>query len=140
MKKFSVFVLVYTLVVILFGAYVRISGSGAGCGEHWPTCEGEVVPGDLIKNHAKTIEYTHRLTSGLSGLLVMALVVGVLRLKDKNPAARRWALLSLLFERLDSVFDVGLSRGDHGVNEPGELMGRRFDGTGFYQVKQNGPW
>lgn len=97
MRKFAVFVLIYTLVVILFGAYVRISGSGAGCGEHWPTCEGEVVPGDLIKNHAKTIEYTHRLTSGLSGLFVLALVLGVMRGRPQNQPARRWALFSLLF-------------------------------------------
>jgi heme A synthase len=108
MRRFSVFVLVYTLAVILFGAYVRISGSGAGCGEHWPTCEGEVVPGDLIKNHAKTIEYTHRLTSGLSGLLVIALLVGVLRLKEKNTAARRWALLSLLFIITEGLLGASL--------------------------------
>ncbi len=107
MKKFSVFVLVYTLAVILFGAYVRISGSGAGCGEHWPTCEGEVVPGDLIKNHAKTIEYTHRLTSGLSGLFVLALVIGVMRMQN-NSTARRWAWLSLLFIVTEGLLGASL--------------------------------
>lgn len=96
MKKFSVFVLGYTLFVILFGAYVRISGSGAGCGEHWPSCEGEVIPGDLIKNHAKTIEFTHRATSGLSGIFVVLLLVGVWRSKDSSKRARRMALLSFL--------------------------------------------
>jgi heme a synthase len=106
MRKFAVFVLVYTLAVILFGAYVRISGSGAGCGEHWPTCEGQVIPGDLIKNHAKTIEYTHRLTSGLSGVFVLALVIGVFRLGNKP--ARRWALFSLLFIITEGLLGASL--------------------------------
>ena len=107
MRKFAIFVLVYTLAVILFGAYVRISGSGAGCGEHWPTCEGQVIPGDLIKNHAKTIEYTHRLTSGLSGVFVLALVIGVFRIKS-NKTARRWALLSLLFIITEGLLGASL--------------------------------
>lgn len=96
MKKFSLFVLAYTLFVILFGAYVRISGSGAGCGEHWPSCEGEVIPGDLIKNHAKAIEYTHRTTSGLSGIFVIILLIGVWRSKESSKSAPRMALLSFL--------------------------------------------
>jgi len=96
MKRFSLFVLTYTLFVILFGAYVRISGSGAGCGEHWPSCEGEVIPSDLIKNHAKAIEYTHRTTSGLSGILVIILLVGVWRSKESSRSARRMALFSFL--------------------------------------------
>ncbi len=108
MRRFSVFVLVYTLAVILFGAYVRISGSGAGCGEHWPTCEGEVLPGDLMKNHAKTIEFTHRVTSGLSGFLVIALVIGVLRRERQNDHARRWALMSLLFVITEGLLGASL--------------------------------
>jgi heme A synthase len=96
MKKYAIFVLAYTLFVILFGAYVRISGSGAGCGEHWPSCEGEVIPGDLFKNHAKAIEYTHRTTSALSGIFVIILFIGVWRSKTSSKSARRMALLSFL--------------------------------------------
>lgn len=91
MKKFSVFVLIYTLAVILFGAYVRISGSGAGCGEHWPSCEGEVMPSDLMKNNAKAIEFTHRTTSGLSGIFVLILFLGVLRSRETSRDAKREA-------------------------------------------------
>ena len=108
MRRFSIFVLVYTLAVILFGAYVRISGSGAGCGEHWPTCEGEVLPGDLIKNHAKTIEFTHRVTSGLSGFLVIALVIGIWRRERQNDHAKRWALMSLLFIVTEGLLGASL--------------------------------
>jgi cytochrome c oxidase assembly protein subunit 15 len=63
----------YLLGVILFGAWVRITGSGAGCGDHWPTCHGEVIPPD--PSTATLIEYTHRLTSGLCGVFVLALLV-----------------------------------------------------------------
>lgn len=108
MKKFSAFVLVYTLAVILFGAYVRISGSGAGCGEHWPSCEGEVMPSDLFKNHAKTIEFSHRTTSGLSGILVIILVIGAYASKSASPSARRWALISLLLIITEGLLGASL--------------------------------
>ena len=42
-QRFAWGSLCYTVFVILFGAVVRISGSGAGCGQHWPTCHGEVA-------------------------------------------------------------------------------------------------
>lgn len=108
MKKFSVFVLAYTLFVILFGAYVRISGSGAGCGEHWPSCEGEVIPGDLVKNHAKAIEYTHRTTSGLSGIFVIVLLAGVWRNRETSKSARRMALLSFIFIVTEGLLGASL--------------------------------
>lgn len=44
LARFAWWVLAYNLVVILWGAYVRASGSGAGCGSHWPLCNGEVIP------------------------------------------------------------------------------------------------
>jgi heme A synthase len=76
----------YLILVILFGAWVRISGAGAGCGNHWPTCHGEVIP---VEPSVKTlIEFTHRVTSGLSGLWGLALVVWAWRLRS---AARPWA-------------------------------------------------
>ncbi len=107
MKKFAVFVLVYTLAVILFGAYVRISGSGAGCGEHWPSCEGEVMPGDLFKNHAKTIEFTHRTTSGLSGVFVIILAIGAYAAKA-SPSAKRWAMISLVLIITEGLLGASL--------------------------------
>ncbi len=108
MKKFSVFVLAYTLFVILFGAYVRISGSGAGCGEHWPSCEGEVVPGDLMKNHAKAIEFTHRTTSGLSGVFVIILVIGVFRSRTASASAKRMAVASFILIVTEGLLGASL--------------------------------
>jgi heme A synthase len=66
--KYTWFALAFNLLVIVWGAYVRASGSGAGCGSHWPLCNGEVIPGSPT---VKTIiEFSHRLSSGLAGLLV----------------------------------------------------------------------
>ena len=61
--KYSWIVLVYNLVVILWGAYVRATGSGAGCGSHWPLCNGEVIP--RAPEVETLVEFTHRLSSGL---------------------------------------------------------------------------
>jgi heme a synthase len=59
----------YTLIVILWGAWVRISHSGNGCGDHWPLCGGEFIPG--ADATAKTwVEYSHRMMSGIYGLIV----------------------------------------------------------------------
>jgi heme A synthase len=69
--RFAWFFVAYLIVVILFGAWVRIAGAGAGCGNHWPTCNGDVIP--QAPEMKTVIEYTHRVTSGLCGLLVLGL-------------------------------------------------------------------
>lgn len=55
------------LLIILQGAVVRATGSGAGCGSHWPLCNGEVVP--LAPTTETLVEYSHRLLS-LSALVL----------------------------------------------------------------------
>lgn len=60
---------VYTLIVIFWGAWVRISHSGDGCGDHWPLCQAEIIPDFAQK---KTfIEYFHRLMTGAYGIIVL---------------------------------------------------------------------
>lgn len=59
----------YTLLVILWGAWVRISHSGNGCGDHWPLCDGAFIPTD--GDHKTWTEYSHRLMSGAYGLIVI---------------------------------------------------------------------
>lgn len=60
---------IYTLLVILWGAWVRISHSGDGCGDHWPLCDGQFIPDFTEK---KTwVEYSHRMMSGIYGLIVI---------------------------------------------------------------------
>ncbi len=93
--RFSWITLGYTVLVILFGAWVRISGSGAGCGQHWPTCQGEVIPRPHSVEMA--IELTHRVTSGISLLLVVALLVWALRRFPSGHLARRASAFAMLF-------------------------------------------
>lgn len=72
LTRLSWLALGYNVLVIMWGAYVRISGAGAGCGDHWPLCDGHVVPPSFTVQ--RVIEYSHRLTSGLSGLFAIGLV------------------------------------------------------------------
>jgi heme A synthase len=59
-----------TYLLIILGGVVRITGSGLGCGEHWPLCNGKLLPPlDL----PTWIEWSHRLVAGLVSILVAAL-------------------------------------------------------------------
>lgn len=100
--------LAYTVLVILFGAVVRITGSGAGCGQHWPTCHGEVVP--ISPTIETVIEFSHRVTSGLCGIIVLALLVAALRGFPRGHAARLGAWLALVFTITEALIGAGLVR------------------------------
>lgn len=92
--RFAWATLAWNVLVILWGAFVRASGSGAGCGSHWPLCNGEVVPTDPAV--ATLIELTHRLTSGVALILVFVLW-WVSRQWGKGHQVRRAAFWSLIF-------------------------------------------
>lgn len=99
LARFSWFFLAYLIAVILFGAWVRISGSGDGCGEHWPLCQGSVIP---EASQSKTaIEFTHRITSGLCGVFGLILVFWSRKLRD--PALFRASLAVLGFLIVESL-------------------------------------
>jgi cytochrome c oxidase assembly protein subunit 15 len=98
--------LVYTVFVILFGAVVRITGSGAGCGQHWPTCQGEVA--HLPRSIETAIELTHRLTSGLSLLLSIGLLAFAFRRFEPGHTARRAAFATLVFMLLEALIGAAL--------------------------------
>lgn len=105
-RKLAWLVLVYTLLVILWGAFVRATGSGAGCGGHWPLCNGEVIPRSPAAE--TVIEYTHRLTSGLCLLLVGWLVYQAFRAFPRGHAARRFAVLSAVLLVVEALLGAGL--------------------------------
>jgi heme A synthase len=104
--KFAWGVLGYNLLVILWGAYVRATGSGAGCGSHWPLCNGEVIPGN--PGLATLIEFTHRLMSGAALLLVVALFIWGFRSYAKGHPVRTGAGLSLVFILTEALVGAGL--------------------------------
>ena len=99
-------VLALNLLVILWGALVRATGSGAGCGSHWPLCDGEVVP--RAASVEKAIEFTHRATSGLALLAVAALLVAVRRALAPGHPARRAAAWSLAIILVEAALGAGL--------------------------------
>lgn len=86
---------ILALFIILWGAWVRLSGSGAGCGEHWPLCHGEVIP--LEPTIQTIIEFTHRFTSGLFGITVLLqLFFSYREFGKKHPETKAsWAFLIL---------------------------------------------
>jgi heme o synthase len=99
-------VLVFNLLVILVGTVVRATGSGAGCGQHWPTCKGEIIP--VAPNLHTIIEFTHRAVSGLDGLLVLALVVGAFRLYPRGHYIRRAAPVVLVLTIIEALLGAVL--------------------------------
>ncbi|HEX8338262.1 MAG TPA: COX15/CtaA family protein [Pyrinomonadaceae bacterium] len=100
------FVTALTLAVILWGAFVRASKSGDGCGDHWPLCNGSVVPD---ASQTKTlVEFAHRATSGVAFLLVVGLCVWALRAFGRGHAVRRAAAASGLFIVTESLIGAGL--------------------------------
>jgi heme A synthase len=104
LSRFAVYawgVVAYSLAAILWGAYVRASGSGAGCGSHWPLCNGEVVP--RARQIETLIEFSHRMTTSLAGLLVIGLVVWAFRALPRRHPARMGAALSLGFIILEGM-------------------------------------
>ncbi len=94
------FVIGWNVLTILLGALVRATHSGAGCGRSWPTCQGELVP-EL--SGATTIEFTHRVASGIALVVVAVLVAVVWRTLDRGHPARRaavWAGVAIVGEAL----------------------------------------
>jgi heme A synthase len=110
-RTFAWITLAVTLVVILWGAYVRASGSGAGCGSHWPTCNGEVVPHS--KSAATLIEFAHRITSGLSGLFVLVQVIWAFVALPRRHPARAGAAASMFFMITEGAVGAGLVLLEH---------------------------
>jgi len=99
-------VLAFNILVILWGAFVRATGSGAGCGSHWPLCNGEVLP--RAPQMETLIEFSHRLSSGIAFLLVLVLFVLALRLYPQGSPARLGAALSLGFMITEAMIGAGL--------------------------------
>jgi heme a synthase len=97
LARFAWFVVAYSVAVIVWGAYVRATGSGAGCGSHWPLCKGEFLP--TILQTQTMIEFTHRVTSGVSLVLVATLLIWCWRRTAKGDWQRRSAVAAavLLF-------------------------------------------
>jgi cytochrome c oxidase assembly protein subunit 15 len=108
-RGFGVFawlVLAYNIAVILWGAYVRISFSGDGCGAHWPFCNGQVLPQNMAAPMA--IEFTHRMMTSLDTVAVIGLCVWAVLSFKRQSAVRLFSILSLLFLFIEALLGAGL--------------------------------
>ena len=98
--------LYWNVAVVLWGAYVRATGSGDGCGNRWPFCDGDVI-GASAK--AQTIiEFTHRMTSAISLLMITALVLWCWRVTKKGDWARYSAVLAAAFLANEALLGAAL--------------------------------
>ena len=101
LTRFAWVVVGYNVLVILWGTLVRATGSGAGCGNHWPLCNGQVIP--LSPRVDTVIEFTHRMMTGGSIFFVVGLLVWTFRQTIKGQAARVLALVSTVLLANEAV-------------------------------------
>lgn len=110
LRTWAYILLGYTILVILWGAWVRISHSGDGCGDTWPLCQGKLVP-EVVAGGGKTwVEYSHRFTSGLYGIVVLVLFLWVRQLKSSVniKSANRWIFWVLVFMITEALLGAKL--------------------------------
>jgi cytochrome c oxidase assembly protein subunit 15 len=105
-RRFAWTVLIYAILVIVWGAVVRATSSGAGCGAHWPLCNGTVIP--LAPTLKTIIEFTHRMMSGLILVMTVLLVWMSVKTFPAGHAARRAAVWSLIFVILEALIGAGI--------------------------------
>ena len=104
-QKYTFFTLIFTLGVILWGAWVRLSHSGEGCGSDWPLCEGALLPQETS---AAFIEWFHRLTSGLSLVFILVLFVLSYKIYPKKHLIRKLSALALAFIFIEALIGAVL--------------------------------
>jgi heme A synthase len=104
--RFAWGMLAWNMLVVLWGAYVRASGSGAGCGSHWPLCNGEVVP--AAPRIQTIIEFTHRAMSGVALVGVAALWLWSRVSFARGSRVRAMALASFVFLMVEALLGAGL--------------------------------
>jgi len=101
LRRFAWAVLVYFIAVILWGALVRATGSGAGCGDHWPLCNGTVIQ---HSPRADTIiEFTHRFTSGISFFSAVGLLIWTFVGTVRGHLARAASVAAVVFTLIEAV-------------------------------------
>jgi heme A synthase len=96
----------FLLAVVLWGAFVRATGSGAGCGAHWPVCNGEVLP--RAPALETIIEFSHRLSSGLVTLAVLGWAVWAFVAFPRRHRVRRGAVLGVLAILVEGAIGAAL--------------------------------
>src|SRR5215475_8123330 len=101
LRGFAWAVLAYFIAVFLWGALVRATSSGAGCGEHWPLCNGTVIQ---HSPHMDTIiEFTHRVTSGISYFSALSLFAWTFATTVRGHLARAASVTAVVFTLIEAI-------------------------------------
>jgi heme a synthase len=90
----------------LWGGVVRASGSGAGCGDHWPLCNGTVIQHSVRTD--TMIEFTHRITSGISFFAVVALLWWTFARTARGHLARATSVAAVVFTLIEAALGAFL--------------------------------
>ena len=101
LRRFAWAVLAYFIAVILWGALVRATGSGAGCGEHWPLCNGTIIQHSPRVD--TIIEFTHRVTSGISFFSAIGLLVWTFAGTERGHLARAASLAAVVLTLIEAI-------------------------------------
>ncbi len=115
LRRFAGGVLAYNVAVIVWGSAVRATGSGAGCGDHWPLCNGTIV-----QHHpglATLIELAHRATSGVDLLCVLALLFWTFASAPRRHLARAFAVAVLVLTLNEALLGALLVLLGHTAND-----------------------
>ena len=106
LRRFAWAVLVYFIAVILWGTLVRATGAGAGCGNHWPLCNGTVIQHSPSTN--TIIEFTHRVTSGISFFSAVGLLIWTFAGTVRGHLARATAVATVAFTLIEAILGAFL--------------------------------
>lgn len=106
LRLFSWAVLAYFIAVILWGTLVRATGAGAGCGNHWPLCNGTMLQHSASTN--TLIEFTHRITSGISFFSAVGLLVWTFAGTVRGHLARAAAVAAVAFTLVEAILGAFL--------------------------------
>jgi cytochrome c oxidase assembly protein subunit 15 len=94
-RIFAVITSIGAYIMLLLGVLVTNSGSGQGCGNSWPFCHGQIIPGTLTIQGMT--EYSHRIASSADGLLVLVLTIATWLLYRRDFLAKLFSFLSIFF-------------------------------------------
>jgi len=104
--RFAWGLLAYDVAVVAWGAYVRATGAGAGCGRHWPTCNGDVIP--RAPRLETLVELSHRVSSALAFVLTLVLLAWAMHDYPRGHRVRRGAALSAGLMVAEGLIGAGL--------------------------------
>ncbi len=95
LKIFAIITSIGAYIMIVLGVLVTATGSGQGCGNSWPFCHGQIIPGVITVSGM--YEYGHRIGASTDGFLVLILAVWSWLMYRKDFRVKLFAFMSLLF-------------------------------------------